>query len=94
LAEAGESILVATRVAGKVAIDDDDMAKAFAELVKRYVVTYINAFKLVGGVDLGQKLVTASPAAIMARGIRPPAIPPLKRHWAAIAPAGNQSNAA
>ncbi len=94
LAESGETILVATRIGGEAASGNEGMAKAFVELLRPYVLDYVNAFKVVGGVDLGRKLVTAPPAIIMARKVRAPAIPPLKRHWAAITPAALRSSAA
>ena len=94
LAEKGETILVATRIGGEAAASDPGMAEAFAELMKPHILNYVNAFKIVGGVDLGRKLIVASPGTIMARNIRPPAIPPLKRHWGAVVPTANRSSAA
>ena len=88
LAEASETILVITRLAGAASASDETVAKPFLELVRPHVLRYINAFKVVGGVDLGRNLITSTPAAIMARKIRPLTIPPLKRDWAARAPAG------
>ncbi|MGB5347587.1 MAG: hypothetical protein WBN23_15580, partial [Woeseia sp.] len=95
LAESGETILVATRIFGAIASGTTPgNTKVFLSLLQPHVLRYVNAFKSVGGVDLGRERIVAPPAAIMARKIRPPSVPPLKRNWAARTPSDKQSSAA
>jgi hypothetical protein len=95
LAESGETLLVMIRIGGEAATGSDEgVTKAFLALIQPYVQRYVNAFKVVGGVDLGRTLIAAPPAIIMARKIRHPAIPPLKRNWAARTPKASRVSAA
>ncbi|MBT8101308.1 MAG: hypothetical protein KJO82_16245, partial [Gammaproteobacteria bacterium] len=94
LAEHGEAILLAVRIAGQSVDDIPALAKPLMELIQPHVVDYVNAFKVVGGEDLGRKYIPAPPAAIMARKVPLPPVPPLKRQWAAITPAAMRNTAA
>lgn len=87
LAESGEEILIAVRVAGEAGVFDDDSAiVAFLNLIKEPGTRYANAFKSVAAVDLTQNTLATPPSAAMARHIQAPGIPPMKWNWAARVP--------
>lgn len=88
LAESSETLLVAVRLLGRQvnADNDEGMTKAFLELIQPYVSRFVDAFKVVGREDLGRKLIAVPPAAILARRVPAPPVPPLKRDWGARTP--------